>query len=359
MSHATEKAIKDYFKQANPKRILEGLDTYEYLNHEEFGREILLLDAELGDILRNSEFNFEPQELADIVKRDVPTPLKNLVSSELDADRMDYLMRSSQATGLPYGNFDREYLIKNLTVGTDGQVCLNTKALRAADHFLISRSFDYLQTVFHKVVVGMEQMLQECVRALINADPSKYEANAMREAITNGVFLGWDDSFLLNRLRELSKQKSREGTMAARIVRRKPPTLIYSFESSAATDATPLATHREFFEYLRNNEPELCEELLFWEKEFGFMDVSPSRTIAKKENQVPEEEEDKLIRIKTGNGASEPLYRNQLSLMKVLGDQRYSFARCYFVGELDSLPRVNEKFARLANMAGRSDSLRR
>ena len=67
--------------------------------------------------------------------------LSQIVSSELDADRMDYLERDSYFCGITYGNIDRDWLVQNLTVHIHdykANLALNRRALYAFDDFLIS-----------------------------------------------------------------------------------------------------------------------------------------------------------------------------------------------------------------------------
>lgn len=96
--------------------------------------------------------------------------LSQLVSSELDADRMDYLERDSYYCGITYGNIDRDWLIQNLTihiVDYTANLALNRRALYAFDDFLISRHHMHLMVYFHHKSVIYDEML---VRYLSSTD---------------------------------------------------------------------------------------------------------------------------------------------------------------------------------------------
>ena len=88
--------------------------------------------------------------------------LSQLVSSELDVDRMDYLERDSYFCGTNYGKIDMEWLIQNLTLhitGSKAYMALNRRALYSFDDFLISRHHMNLMVYFHHKSIIYEEML--------------------------------------------------------------------------------------------------------------------------------------------------------------------------------------------------------
>jgi len=88
--------------------------------------------------------------------------LSQLVSSELDVDRMDYLERDSYFCGTNYGKIDMEWLIQNLTlhlVDSKAYLALNRRALYSFDDFLISRHHMHLMVYFHHKSVVYDEML--------------------------------------------------------------------------------------------------------------------------------------------------------------------------------------------------------
>lgn len=95
--------------------------------------------------------------------------LSQLVSSELDVDRLDYLVRDSYYTGARYGQVDVSWLVSHLTrhVGADGQVCLglDRRAIYAFDDFMIARFHMFVMVYFHQKSVAYEQLLQRWTRS--------------------------------------------------------------------------------------------------------------------------------------------------------------------------------------------------
>jgi HD superfamily phosphohydrolase len=97
-------------------------------------------------------------------KTDFRPILQQLISSELDADRMDYLRRDSWHAGVSYGQFDFDWLVGNLTAHVkDGHayLALQHRALYAFEDFLISRFHMFLMVYFHYKSVVFDEMLQQ------------------------------------------------------------------------------------------------------------------------------------------------------------------------------------------------------
>lgn len=86
------------------------------------------------------------------------TFLHQLVSSQLDVDRLDYLARDSFFTGVSEGVVGYERIIKMLTVH-QGELVVEEKGIHSIEKFLISRRFMYLQVYLHKTVLSSELML--------------------------------------------------------------------------------------------------------------------------------------------------------------------------------------------------------
>ena len=86
--------------------------------------------------------------------------LHELVSSQLDMDRLDYLTRDSFFTGVTEGIIGYDRIIKMLDV-RDHHLVVEEKALNSIEKYLISRHFMYWQVYLHKTVLSTEIMLQE------------------------------------------------------------------------------------------------------------------------------------------------------------------------------------------------------
>lgn len=84
--------------------------------------------------------------------------LHQLVSGQLDTDRMDYLNRDSFYTGVSEGVISFDRIIKMLTV-KDGELVVEAKGIYSVEKFLIARRLMYWQVYLHKTVIAAEQML--------------------------------------------------------------------------------------------------------------------------------------------------------------------------------------------------------
>jgi len=85
--------------------------------------------------------------------------LHQLVSSQLDVDRLDYLKRDSFFTGVAEGNIGHDRIIKMLDVA-DGQIVVEQKAVFSIEKFLMARRLMYWQVYLHKTVIAAEHMLR-------------------------------------------------------------------------------------------------------------------------------------------------------------------------------------------------------
>jgi HD superfamily phosphohydrolase len=89
--------------------------------------------------------------------------LHQLVSGQLDVDRMDYLTRDSFFTGVSEGVIGYDRIIKMLTV-VDGELMVEEKGIYSIEKFLVARRLMYWQVYLHKTVLCAEKMLEQIVR---------------------------------------------------------------------------------------------------------------------------------------------------------------------------------------------------
>ncbi len=126
--------------------------------------------------LMNEEFGGELQMAIDIFTDKYPKKfLHQLVSGQLDVDRMDYLTRDSFFTGVSEGVIGYDRIIKMLVV-KDGELMVEEKGIYSIEKFLVARRLMYWQVYLHKTVLAAEKMLvkiTERVRDIFDKnDPS-------------------------------------------------------------------------------------------------------------------------------------------------------------------------------------------
>jgi HD superfamily phosphohydrolase len=112
----------------------------------------------------NRQFNGKLDVAISIFTGKYPKPfLHQLVSGQLDVDRLDYLTRDSFFTGVSEGVVGYDRIIKMLTVH-DGDLMVEEKAIYSIEKFLVARRLMYWQVYLHKTVVGAEMMLVNIVK---------------------------------------------------------------------------------------------------------------------------------------------------------------------------------------------------
>ena len=100
--------------------------------------------------------------------------LHQLISSQLDMDRFDYLMRDSFFTGVVEGSIGSARIIKMLDVEKDSLV-VEHKGILSVENYLITRQFMYWQVYFHKTSVAAEAMLKNIIRRAKHLAQSGYK----------------------------------------------------------------------------------------------------------------------------------------------------------------------------------------
>ena len=128
----------------------------EGLHHEELS---LMLIREL-----NRQFDGKLQMALDIFTDKYPKKfLHQLVSGQLDVDRMDYLSRDSFFTGVNEGTIAYDRILKMLTVH-NGELMVEEKGIYSIEKFLVARRLMYWQVYLHKTVLSAEQMLVRIIK---------------------------------------------------------------------------------------------------------------------------------------------------------------------------------------------------
>lgn len=209
----------------------------------------------------------EPEEVADIVgKRFKHRFLQDIVSSQLDSDRMDYLLRDAHFTGVRYGIFDLEWLINAMCLGnfpisdeggstTDTfRLCLDTKrGLHSAEQLLMARQHMSLQVYYHKATRRWEAhllclfreaaRLAETSTGLPSGTPRVVqEFFSKRGEVTHNVFLQVDEPMILAAISIWASESDAEShsllkELASSYLRREKIFILRDLEPSAAAEA--------------------------------------------------------------------------------------------------------------------------
>ncbi len=143
------------------------------LDHEQFTQAILLGDTEVNAVLRRVAPDF-PQKVADIIGKTYPDKLVvSLISSQIDADRMDYLQRDAYFTGVSYGHFDMERILRVMRP-TEEQAVIKYSGMHAVEDYIMSRYQMYWQVYFHPVSRSAEVILTKILHRAKQLHASGY-----------------------------------------------------------------------------------------------------------------------------------------------------------------------------------------
>ena len=121
-------------------------------DHEDWSKKLIKNYTPINSILKKYDVK-APTIIGDLFssKNLLNNPLKTLISSEIDCDRLDYLLRDSYNTGTKYGLVDLERIISALTFSPDGGIAIKPKGIIAIEHFLILRNIMYRSIYNHRI----------------------------------------------------------------------------------------------------------------------------------------------------------------------------------------------------------------
>jgi hypothetical protein len=190
------------------------IETILNFHHENFTIEAVLSDeTEVGQVLRD----FSPdlaQNIADIISGTFhPAALSQLVSSQLDVDRMDYLLRDSLMTGAKYGIYDLEWIIKSLEIDQENdRLYVSARGIYAVEDYLQARYYMFRQVYFHRTLRSAEVVLRSILRRALQlfsaweevwvATNTPFEKILRGEKLTLSEHLQLDDSDVMFHIKQ-------------------------------------------------------------------------------------------------------------------------------------------------------------
>lgn len=207
LSHSTESVMPMVSALKLPKQFV---DKERQATHEDYTIKSIT-DSSFTQSFKGvtSEFGIDPKAVAELVIGATSDEgyftvngvnyfplLHQLVSSEMDCDRMDYLLRDSYFCGVSYGKFDLDWIIDNLKICTEknqAYLGISERAISTFDDFLLSRFHMFMMVYFHYRAVCLEQMLQR----YFDSCKDEYSIPSEIEA-----YLEHDDSYLYRVLKK-------------------------------------------------------------------------------------------------------------------------------------------------------------
>lgn len=141
--------------------------TFEKLfdtDHEAITQEIITSpDTEVNAILRQVSPDF-PEKVASVINHTYHNKqVVQLISSQIDCDRMDYLLRDSYYSGANYGQFDLTRILRVIRPTKDS-IVFEYNGMHAVEDYIVSRFQMYMQVYFHPASRAMEVLLQNLLK---------------------------------------------------------------------------------------------------------------------------------------------------------------------------------------------------
>jgi HD superfamily phosphohydrolase len=136
--------------------------------HEEWSTRIILDgDSEVSQLLADEDPRLPARVAALVLGRHELAYLARAVSGMVDVDRCDYLLRDAHATGVPYGRYDLDWLLRSFTFApaTDSNEAPplaidGAKGIVSLESFILARLFMFQQVYFHKAARAAEWMIR-------------------------------------------------------------------------------------------------------------------------------------------------------------------------------------------------------
>src|ERR1035437_1088984 len=184
-------------------------------NHEVLGSHIILNTDFEGGITRIlKEEGIDPVELSQIIAGNSQNLLANqLMHADVDADRMDYLIRDANHTGVKIGLFDLDFLIRALRLHEhEGQqmLCVAEEGINVVDSFLVSRYFWYSQIIHEGTGYKFDLLAAKiCEYFLENGLSYSFENLMDKVALNPYEYFTFNDSYFMAKLHEFLAGRAR------------------------------------------------------------------------------------------------------------------------------------------------------
>ncbi|MGV9141499.1 MAG: HD domain-containing protein [Promethearchaeota archaeon] len=202
----------------------ENTRPFYYNNHENITT-FIIENSHIKEILESDE-DYEIDFISALIKGDSTTNLilNNLIHWELDADRMDYILRDCYFTGVSFGGIDYKYLIENFKIidEEDPHLEISYKAARSIENFLIARYSLYDRVYFHEKIRYFDYLLRELTLNFVDQVFPSYlisEKQFREELIENNAinFFDFNDNGVKRVFNKIFKEDKNEEKLNQKI----------------------------------------------------------------------------------------------------------------------------------------------
>jgi len=318
-------------------------------------RDVLSKYSPVGDLPRRVASLFaEGMDLVEEAggEEEFPRHLADVVSSQLDADRFDYLIRDSQCCGIEYGRFDFIWLLSHLFFDSEKRrFYLSRKAHHAAEQYVFARHHMYQSVYFHKTIRAAEVMLRQLMGRIKNllgdsgCPPGIDRFPPHLERVLQGDgslddFLLLDDDALLEFIKSCVRAEDKTlACLANGLIDRRLYKCVDMTDLSANDPSALGRFNREVGQYLESQ-----RETLPVEQDCAFVDDTPEDTPYKIYDPDSENPATQIyIELDTGEMAELSRTSGIVSALK----EKVALLRYYFPEEIrDDVKKVAREFVR-------------
>lgn len=218
-------------------------------SHEEYTAKIILGNTELNAILRAVSEKL-PQDIVSIIQHTHENDILNqIVSGQLDADRMDYLLRDSYFTATSYGQFDLERILRTMRVRKTAEgrkvIVVKYTGIHSVEDYIMARYQMYWQVYYHPVARSYEAVFIQLfnrLKDIFKVDKDYFEDMKVLIPFLEKSEVSVDEYFKLD-----------ENSLLYCCA------LIQDKEDKIAADLARRLQNRKLFEYVDYNEENLAQ----------------------------------------------------------------------------------------------------
>jgi HD superfamily phosphohydrolase len=246
----------------------------KYPKHDKLGEIVITRRKDIKERLENDDI--DPRDIAALIKGQHQSIL-NLINASLDVDRLDYLVRDSLNTGLPYGKVDINYIVNNLELTGEKEVIIREKAKNSIEHMLMGRYFMFNTVYMHKTVFAFEEMIRRIVRRLwekgkIYKSGQEIEQIAIEDSRR---FLDFHDGYLDQLIEKYADNKrDKELSMLCYSIKlRQPPKLVYEVSELTMKGNNPSQEYTLLTTSFKNKVKDLIRDTHISEERWIFKDI--------------------------------------------------------------------------------------
>ncbi len=144
------------------------------INHENWTARLIRDNPQINKILNKYDKN-NSTRISELIefKKSPQQAIVSLISSQLDCDRLDYLMRDSYTTGTRYGQLDIDRILSAMTIAPDGDLAIHPKGLMAVEHYLVIRNLMYRSVYNHRLNEVCNWLLDQIIKTARRLGPKE------------------------------------------------------------------------------------------------------------------------------------------------------------------------------------------